>query len=56
MSRAHIILYGDEFEYDVWKQYCNACGAEPSAESIVIRFDMEDATYNYPEEEENEDE
>lgn len=36
---AHIILYADDYSYDVWEDYCNICGVSSSANSICIGFD-----------------
>lgn len=35
----HIVLYRDEFDEDVWQEYCDICGV-PSADTreITIKF------------------
>ena len=47
---SHIILYADDFNYDVWKEYCEICGVHPSAISITIIFDDNDVKAYYDEE------
>lgn len=39
-----IVLYADEFEWDIWERYCEACSVSCSAEEIAIYFKPEDAT------------
>ena len=51
---AHIVLYADDFSYDIWEQYCQICGESSNAISLTITFDMIDgvkAEYDYNEEE-----
>ena len=55
MSMAHIILYADDFSYDVWEEYCEICGEDASAISLTISFDIYKnvkAVYEEDEEEE----
>ena len=33
-----IVLYADEFDYDVWQQYCDICGVSYNATYIEIKF------------------
>lgn len=45
----HIIIYACEFTPDVWKEYCDICGVDYNAVSIDIKFDFEDVTAIYDE-------
>lgn len=36
---AHIVLYKDEFDNDVWAEYCDICGEDSSAIKLTIIFD-----------------
>ena len=50
---AHIILYRDEFDCDVWDTYCEICNEHPSAISITITFDeFKDVKAEYEEDQE----
>lgn len=46
----YIILYADEHDRDVWKDYCSACGAPLSATSITIYFDPKKCDFTEEEE------
>ena len=35
----HIILYADDFNCDVWTEYCEICGEDADACSLTISFD-----------------
>lgn len=37
----HIILYADEFDSDVWEDYCKICGVSRNSRSITIIFNEE---------------
>jgi hypothetical protein len=41
-----IILYADDFDCDVWKEYCDVVGVSYSASSITIKFDHNDVKTN----------
>ena len=38
----YIILYADEYDYDVWEQYCDICGVSYTSTYIKIRFNEND--------------
>ena len=44
---SHIIIYADDFSYDIWEEYCEICGVDPSATSISISFDEDDVIPRY---------
>ena len=52
-----IILYADDFDHDVWEEYCDVVGVSHYASSISIKFNHEDveAGDEYYEDEEEED-
>ena len=35
----YIILYADDYDYDVWEEYCDICGVDCDATYIKIHFD-----------------
>ena len=37
-----IILYADEFDCDVWEQYCDICGVSYDSSYIKIKFNNND--------------
>lgn len=53
--KSHIILYADEFDYDVWEDYCEICGVHHSARKITIVFNDEDVKAEYDEDEDEDD-
>lgn len=54
---AYIVLYQDEFDNDLWKEYCSICKVSPAATSLKIIFDeCEDVEAEYDEDEYDEDE
>lgn len=36
---SYIILYADDYDWDVWEQYCEICGVSKDASCIRINFD-----------------
>jgi hypothetical protein len=36
-----IILYADDYDYDVWEQYCDICGVSRKSTYIKIKFNDE---------------
>ena len=38
----YIVLYADEYEYDVWEQYCNICKVSCDSTYIKIKFNDKD--------------
>lgn len=53
MKPDRIVLYADEFDCDVWAQYCDICGVDPSATEITIYFNSsEDIEAKYQDEDE----
>ena len=34
----YIVLYADDFDYDVWKEYCDICGVGYDATYIRFNF------------------
>ena len=38
----YIILYADDYGYDVWKQYCDICGVSYDSTYIEIKFNDKD--------------
>ncbi len=55
-EQAHIILYAEDFDQDVWKQYCNIADVPYEAQSMTIKFDRNDVDYDDDDEEELADE
>ena len=43
---SHIVLYADEFDYDVWMQYCDICDVSYDATYIDIAFNPCDVESN----------
>ena len=43
--KAHIILYADEFDTDVWEEYCGIADVPDSATEIIIPFDTKKVVY-----------
>lgn len=44
---SEIVLYADEFDWDVWEQYCDICGVDYHATCITIKFNREDVEADY---------
>ena len=45
---SYIVLYSDEFDNDVWEEYCSICKVSPTATSLKIIFDeCEDVEAEY---------
>lgn len=42
----HIYLYAEDFDCDVWQEYCNVCGVPDSATEIKIVFHEDDVSYD----------
>lgn len=38
----YIVLYADDYDWDVWEQYCDICGVDYNASYIKIKFKSED--------------
>lgn len=38
----YIVLYADDYDYDVWKEYCDICHVPYDVISITIRFNLGD--------------
>jgi hypothetical protein len=38
----YIVLYSDDYDYDVWEEYCDICGVSRNATSIKIKFNLKD--------------
>lgn len=34
----YIILYADDYDHDVWQEYCDVCGVGYNATYIKIKF------------------
>ena len=41
----YIVLYADDYNCDVWKNYCDVCGVGYNAICIKIKFDLKDVEY-----------
>ena len=41
----YIVLYADDYNYDVWEEYCDICGADYDATYIRIKFKSEDVEF-----------
>ena len=41
----HIILYAEDYNWDVWETYCDICGVSYDATCIKIKFDPNDVEY-----------
>lgn len=50
----HIVLYAEDYDYDVWQEYCDICGVDCYATSIKIKFNSEDV-YAYSDEDDEEE-
>lgn len=51
-----IILYADEFDHDVWEEYCDIVGVSHYASSITIKFNHKDVEVDEEKDEELTDE
>ena len=38
----YIILYADEYDYDIWKDYCKALCISPNETEVRINCDISD--------------
>jgi hypothetical protein len=36
----YIVLYADDYDYDVWEEYCTACGVSYNATYIKVKFNI----------------
>ncbi len=36
MGKNYIVIYADDYPFDVWSQYCNACEVDGSSTEIKI--------------------
>ena len=45
MNYRYIVLYADEFDTDTWTSYCDAVDVPRSAQSITIKFDATNVSY-----------
>lgn len=54
-QKRHIYLYAEDFDYDVWSEYCDICGVPSSATEIKIVFDDDDVSYEDSDTERGED-
>lgn len=41
----YLVLYADEYDADVWKDYCDAAGVSYDATEITVKFHGEDVTW-----------
>ena len=41
----YIVLYAEDYYWDVWERYCDICGASRNATCIKIHFDPKDVEY-----------
>ena len=53
-DKKYIKLYAEDFDADVWEEYCNAAEAPLSATSLTIFFDPDEAEYSEDEEDNTE--
>lgn len=54
---SYIVLYRDEFDNDVWNEYCSICKVSSAATSLKIIFDeCEDVEAEYEDYEYEDDE
>ena len=44
-KKRHIYLYAEDFDCDVWEEYCDICGVPYSATEIKIVFNEDDVDY-----------
>ena len=52
----YIALYAEDFDWDVWQEYCDICGAGYDATCIRIKFDLDDVEYDCDDDDEEDDE
>ena len=45
-KKNRIVIYADEFDYDVWQEYCEICNVPTDATSIEIKFNDKDVSYD----------
>ena len=38
----YIVIYPEDFDNDVWEEYCDICGEDTDADSLVIHFNSKD--------------
>ena len=49
-----IILYREDYDCDIWEQYCEICGVSTYVNSLSIKFNTKDVKAEYDEYEEAE--
>lgn len=42
LKKNRIVLYADEFDEDIWEQYCEICDVPSDSSEITIYFDTKD--------------
>lgn len=52
----YIVLYPDDYDYDVWENYCDICGVGYDATCIKIKFNPDDVEYETDDDCDNEEE
>ena len=53
----YIVLYADDFAYDVWEEYCRVCKVSTYSTCIKIKFEdgmVESGSYGYADDSEDE--
>lgn len=44
-TKRHIYIYAEDFDCDVWEEYCDICDVPYSATEIKIVFNEDDVKY-----------
>ena len=52
----YIVLYAEDFNSDIWEEYCEICGESPSAISLRIPFNPQKVEAEYEEYDESDGE
>ena len=55
MKKNYIVIYAEDFDRDVWEDYCLATNVPTSAISITIYFNDKDVEYIDEEEDEDDE-
>lgn len=45
-KEAYIKLYADDYDTDVWEQYCVSAGCPLTSTVITVRFNYKDVSYD----------
>lgn len=46
MKKNYITIYSEDYDNDIWKEYCDICNVPYDATEITIKFNDKDLSYN----------